>query len=125
MAKQVKKKKLQSREGRIYISTSYNNTIVTVTDNSGNAIVSSSAGARGFKGTRKGTSYAAGIVAQHVSKKAREMGMEKVAVFLKGPGTGRETAIRSVQASGLKVTSVRDVTPIPHNGCRPKKKRRV
>ncbi len=125
MAKQVKKKRLQSREGKIYISTSYNNTIVTATDNSGNAIATSSAGARGFKGTRKGTSYAAGIVAQYVAKKVKDMGMEKVAVFVKGPGTGRETAIRSVQASGLKVISVRDVTPIPHNGCRPKKKRRA
>ena len=109
----------------VYVSTSYNNTIVTVTDMKGNAIVSSSSGANGFKGTRKGTSFAAGVVALNVSKKAREMGMERVEVLVKGPGSGRESAIRSVQAAGLKIISVKDITPIPHNGCRPRKKRRV
>ncbi|MFH1352831.1 MAG: 30S ribosomal protein S11 [bacterium] len=126
MAKtQTKKKKLYSREGKIYISTSYNNTVVTATDLNGNVIISSSSGMRGFKGTRKGTSFASGIVAQFVAKKIREMGMEKVSVFVKGPGSGRESAIRSVQGAGLNVVLVKDVTPIPHNGCRPRKKRRV
>lgn len=122
---QAKKKKLYSREGKIYIFTSYNNTIVTVTDLKGNVIASCSSGMRGFKGTRKGTSFASGIVAQFVAKKVMEMGMEKVSVFVKGPGSGRESAIRSVQGVGLNVVSVQDVTPIPHNGCRPRKKRRV
>ena len=126
MAKtQVKKKRLQIKEGKFYIYTSYNNTIVTATDMTGNPIVVSSAGAHGFKGARKGTSYASGIVAQHVAKKVREMGLEKVSVLVKGPGSGRESAIRSVQAAGLRISSVKDVTPIPHNGCRPRKRRRV
>ena len=126
MAKtQVKRKRLMVKEGKIYIITSYNNTIVTATDNTGNVIFTSSSGAQGFKGTRKGTSFASGVVAQHVARKVHEMGLEKVSVYVKGPGSGRESAIRSVTTSGLRVVSVKDITPIPHNGCRPKKKRRV
>ncbi|PIU18039.1 MAG: 30S ribosomal protein S11 [Elusimicrobia bacterium CG08_land_8_20_14_0_20_44_26] len=126
MAKaQSKKKRVQTREGKVYVSTSYNNTIVTITDMKGNAIVSSSAGANGFSGTRKGTSYAAGVVALNASKKARDMGLEAVEVLVKGPGSGRESAVRSVAAAGLRIVSVKDITPIPHNGCRPRKRRRV
>ncbi len=121
----AKKRKIYVKEGKIYVLTSYNNTIVTVTDMKGNVIVSSSAGANGFKGARKGTTYASGVVAATASKKAKEMGMERVDVFVNGPGSGRESALRSVQGAGIRVSSVRDITPIPHNGCRPKKKRRV
>jgi len=121
----AKKRKIYVKEGKIYVLTSYNNTIVTVTDMKGNVIVSSSAGANGFKGARKGTTYASGVVAATASKKAKEMGMERVDVFVNGPGSGRESALRSVQGAGIRVLSVRDITPIPHNGCRPKKKRRV
>ncbi|MBA3053280.1 MAG: 30S ribosomal protein S11 [Candidatus Omnitrophota bacterium] len=121
----TKKRKIHVKEGKIYVLTSYNNTIVTVTDMKGNVIASSSAGANGFKGARKGTTYASGVVAATASQKAREMGMERVDVFVNGPGSGRESALRSVQGAGIRVSSVRDITPIPHNGCRPKKKRRV
>ncbi|MEA2081609.1 MAG: 30S ribosomal protein S11 [Elusimicrobiota bacterium] len=121
----AKKRKIHIKEGKIYVLTSYNNTIVTVTDMKGNVVVSSSAGANGFKGARKGTTYASGVVAAAASKKAREMGLERVDVFVNGPGSGRESALRSVQGAGIRVSSVRDITPIPHNGCRPKKKRRV
>lgn len=121
----AKKRKIYVKEGKIYVLTSYNNTIVTVTDMKGNVVVSSSAGANGFKGARKGTTYASGVVAATASKKAKEMGMERVDVFVNGPGSGRESALRSVQGAGIRVLSVRDITPIPHNGCRPKKKRRV
>jgi len=126
MARKSKtKKKVAPPEGKIYISTSYNNTIVTVTDKNGNAIISSSAGQHGFKGTKKGTAYAAGIVAGSVAKAVKDIGMEKAEVLIKGPGSGRETAIRSIQAAGLKITAVRDITPVPHDGCKPRKKRRV
>ncbi|PIV19369.1 MAG: 30S ribosomal protein S11 [Elusimicrobia bacterium CG03_land_8_20_14_0_80_50_18] len=121
----TKKRKIHVKEGKIYVLTSYNNTIVTVTDMKGNVIASSSAGANGFKGARKGTTYASGVVAATASQKAKEMGMERVDVYVNGPGSGRESALRSVQGAGIRVSSVRDITPIPHNGCRPKKKRRV
>ncbi|MDO9513692.1 MAG: 30S ribosomal protein S11, partial [Elusimicrobiota bacterium] len=111
----TKKRKIYVKEGKIYVLTSYNNTIVTVTDMKGNVIASSSAGANGFKGARKGTTYASGVVAATASQKAKEMGMERVDVYVNGPGSGRESALRSVQGAGIRVSSVRDITPIPHN----------
>ncbi|MFU8804346.1 MAG: 30S ribosomal protein S11 [Bradymonadaceae bacterium] len=111
--------------GIAHIHATFNNTIVTLTDTSGNALSWSSAGARGFKGSKKSTPYAAGIAAEDAARKAQEHGLKTVSVFLKGPGPGRESALRSLQSSGLKVTVIRDVTPLPHNGCRPPKRRRV
>ncbi len=111
--------------GRAYVQSTFNNTTVTVTDDTGNVLVWSSAGECGFKGTKKGTPFAAQVTADRAAKRAVEMGMKSVAVYVKGPGGGRETAIRALQAAGLLVTSIRDVTPIPHNGCRPPKPRRV
>jgi small subunit ribosomal protein S11 len=111
--------------GRAYVQATFNNTIVTLTDLQGNVISSSSAGASGFKGSRKSTPYAAQMAASTAARKAMEAGMKQVEVFVKGPGSGREAAIRSLQASGLHITSIRDVTPVPHNGCRPPKRRRV
>ncbi|MCC7105269.1 MAG: 30S ribosomal protein S11 [Chloroflexi bacterium] len=111
--------------GRAYIQSSFNNTIVTITDPVGNALAWSSSGASNFKGSRKSTPYAAGLAAESAAKKAMEHGVRQVEVFIKGPGSGREAAIRSIQAAGLMVSSIVDVTPIPHNGCRPPKKRRV
>lgn len=111
--------------GKVYIQSSFNNTIVTITDEKGNCVVWSSAGSCGFKGTKKGTPFAAQVAAEQAAKKALEQGLKSVAVLVKGPGSGRETAIRSLQAAGLVVTAIRDITPIPHNGCRPAKQRRV
>ncbi|MCR4394225.1 MAG: 30S ribosomal protein S11 [Dehalococcoidales bacterium] len=111
--------------GRAYIQSTFNNTIVTLTDPQGNVIAWGSAGSSGFKGSRKGTPYAAQMAAHEAARKAMEMGLRQVEVFVKGPGSGREAAIRSLQASGLYITSIRDVTPVPHNGCRPPKRRRV
>jgi small subunit ribosomal protein S11 len=111
--------------GNAYIKTSFNNTVVTLTDKEGNVISWASAGASGFKGSRKSTPYAAQVTAEKAARGGMEHGLQKVDVFVKGPGSGRETAIRSLQAAGLDVSSVKDVTPIPHNGCRPKKRRRV
>ena len=111
--------------GRAYIQSSFNNTLVTITDPQGNALCWSSSGAAGFKGSRKSTPYAAGLAADAAARKAMEQGMRQVEVMVKGPGSGREAAIRSLQAAGLQITSIVDVTPIPHNGCRPPKKRRV
>jgi len=111
--------------GRAYIQATFNNTIVTLTDLQGNVISSSSAGASGFKGSRKSTPYAAQMAAATATKKAMEVGLRQVEVLVKGPGSGREAAIRSLQASGLFISSIRDVTPVPHNGCRPPKRRRV
>lgn len=111
--------------GRAYIQSSFNNTIVTITDPNGNTLSWSSSGAAGFKGSRKSTPYAAGLAADTAAKKAMEHGVRQVDVFVKGPGAGREAAIRSLQAAGLTISSIVDVTPIPHNGCRPPKKRRV
>ena len=111
--------------GNAYIQSSFNNTLVTITDPDGNALAWSSAGAAGFKGSRKSTPYAAGLAADAAARKAMEHGVRQVAIYVKGPGSGREAAIRSLQAAGLAITSIVDVTPIPHNGCRPPKKRRV
>ena len=111
--------------GQAHIHATFNNTIVTMTDQQGNTITWASAGTSGFKGSRKSTPYAARLAAQQAASVAQEHGMLEVDIFIKGPGPGREAAIRSIQASGLKVRSIADVTPIPHNGVRPRKKRRV
>jgi small subunit ribosomal protein S11 len=111
--------------GQAHIKTSFNNTIVSLTDKEGNVIAWESAGSVGFKGSRKSTPFAAQVTADSCAKKGMEHGLKKVDVFVKGPGSGRETAIRSLQAAGLEVMSVKDVTPVPHNGCRQRKRRRV
>ena len=120
-----KREKKVVPSGRAYVQATFNNTIVTLTDLQGNVISSSSAGASGFKGSRKSTPYAAQMAATTAARKAMEIGLKQVEVFVKGPGSGREAAIRSLQASGLHISSIRDVTPVPHNGCRPPKRRRV
>ena len=112
-------------KGEAHIHSSFNNTIVTITDVKGNVISWASAGGLGFKGSRKSTPFAAGEVAETAAKKAMEHGLKTVDVFVKGPGSGREAAIRSLQTTGLEISSIKDVTPIPHNGCRPPKRRRV
>ncbi len=112
-------------KGRAYIQSTFNNTIITLTDPSGNSIVWGSAGTAGFKGSRKGTPYAAQLAAEQTARKGMEHGLRQVEVYVKGPGSGREAAIRSLQSAGLTITGIRDVTPIPHNGCRPRKRRRV
>ena len=117
------KKNVQT--GVAHISATFNNTIVTITDVQGNVISWSSAGARGFKHSRKSTPFAAQMAADDAARKAMDNGMKSVVAFLKGPGSGRESALRALQSAGLKVTTIRDVTPIPHNGCRPPKRRRV
>jgi small subunit ribosomal protein S11 len=111
--------------GQAHIKTSFNNTIVALTDREGNVIAWKSAGAAGFKGSRKSTPFAAQVTADLAAREGMEHGLQKVEVFVKGPGSGRETAVRSLQAAGLEVVSVRDVTPQAHNGCRPRKRRRV
>lgn len=111
--------------GQAHIKTSFNNTLVTLTDKEGNVIVWESAGSVGFKGSRKSTPFAAQVTAESCAKKGMEQGLQKVEVFVRGPGSGRETAVRSLQAAGLEIISVKDVTPSPHNGCRPRKRRRV
>ncbi len=111
--------------GRAYIQSTFNNTIVTLTDPEGNVISWGSSGTAGFKGSRKGTPYAAQLAAHEAARKAMEHGLRQVEIFVKGPGSGREAAIRSLQSSGLYITSITDVTPVPHNGCRPPKRRRV
>jgi len=108
-----------------YIQSTFNNTIVTITDPQGNTVAWSSAGSQGFKGSRKSTPFAAQLAAQDASKKAMEQGMRSVEVYIKGPGPGREASLRAIQVAGLNVSIIRDVTPIPHNGCRPPKRRRV
>jgi small subunit ribosomal protein S11 len=110
---------------KVHVQCSFNNTIVTLTDDRGDVLAWATAGGSGFRGTKKGTPFAAGVTAGKVAKKAVEMGVKQVAVFIKGPGPGRETAVRSLGAAGLLVVSLKDVTPIPHNGCRPPKARRV
>ena len=122
--KRKKGKRLVS-EGVVHIHSTFNNTIVTITDPNGNALSWGSSGAAGFKGSRKSTPYAAGLAADSAARKAMDHGVRQVDVFVKGPGSGREAAIRSLQAAGLTVSAIIDVTPIPHNGCRPPKKRRV
>ena len=111
--------------GQAHIQSSFNNTIVTITDNAGNALAWSSTGQVGFKGSKKSTPYAAQLAAEAAAKNAMVHGIKKVDVLVKGPGTGREAAIRALQAAGLEIASIQDVTPMPHNGCRPPKRRRV
>jgi small subunit ribosomal protein S11 len=111
--------------GQAHVQSTFNNTIITITDPSGNVVSWSSAGQNGFKGSRKSTPYAAQVTAEAVARKAMENGMRSVEVYVKGPGSGREAAVRSLQSAGLQVMSITDVTPIPHNGCRPPKRRRV
>ncbi|MEN3013317.1 MAG: 30S ribosomal protein S11 [Endomicrobiia bacterium] len=120
-----KKKVITDTTARIYIKATFNNTIVTVTDSKGNVLLTSSAGSCGFKGTKKGTPFAAQVAAQTAAKKAAELGVKYVSVYVKGPGPGRDLAIRALQTAGLVVTAIYDITPIPHNGCRPRKLRRV
>jgi small subunit ribosomal protein S11 len=124
MAKKGKEKK-NVANGVAHIHASFNNTIVTITDTSGNVITWSSSGSKGFKGSRKSTPFASQLAAEAAAKKAMENGMRQVEVYVKGPGTGRESAIRAIQAAGLEIVAIKDVTPIPHNGCRPPKRRRV
>ncbi|EDS72359.1 30S ribosomal protein S11 [Anaerofustis stercorihominis] len=120
-----KKVKKNIEKGQAHIRSTFNNTIVTLTDVAGNALAWSSAGELGFKGSRKSTPYAAQSAATEAAKRAMEHGLKTIDVFVKGPGSGREAAIRALQAAGLNVISIKDVTPIPHNGCRPPKRRRV
>jgi len=120
-----KKEKKNIAEGVAHIQSTFNNTIVTSTDRSGNVIAWASSGMQGFKGSRKSTPFAAQMAAEDAVKKAKEHGLRSVQVYVKGPGSGRESALRSLQLAGLNVTLIRDVTPIPHNGCRPPKRRRV
>ncbi len=122
---QKKKVKKNVATGIAHIQSTFNNTVVTITDINGNTVAWSSAGARGFKGSRKSTPFAAQLAAEEAARRAQEHGMRSVAVFVKGPGAGRESALRALQSAGFRVTLVRDVTPIPHNGCRPPKRRRV
>ena len=126
--KTVRKKKRERKNievGQAHIQASFNNTLVTLTDAEGNAISWCSSGSLGFRGSRKSTPFAAQMCAETAAKAAIEQGLKSVAVFVKGPGSGREAAIRALQATGLQVTAIKDITPIPHNGCRPTKKRRV
>ena len=128
MPKQAKGRKREKKSvsnGKAYIQSTFNNTIITITDLSGNVIAWSSAGTQGFKGSRKSTPFAAQVAAEDAVKKAKEHGMRRVQVYVKGPGSGRESALRSLQVAGLNISLIRDVTPIPHNGCRPPKRRRV
>ncbi len=129
MAKEAGKVRRRERKnitsGMAHVNSTFNNTMVTITDAQGNAISWSSAGAQGFKGSRKSTPYAAQIAAEEAAKKAQEHGMKSLEVEVRGPGSGRESALRALQAAGFVITSIRDVTSIPHNGCRAKKKRRV
>lgn len=120
-----KKERKNVLQGIVHIQSTFNNTIVTSTDPQGNAIAWDSAGGVGFKGARKGTPFAAQQAAESVAKKSMEHGMRSVKVLVNGPGAGRETAVRALQAAGLEITLIQDVTPIPHNGCRPPKRRRV
>jgi small subunit ribosomal protein S11 len=126
--KKVVRKKVEKKNianGVAHIQATFNNTIVTITDVSGNVISWSTAGGRGFKGSRKSTPFAAQVAAEDAAKKAQEHGLRNVVVNVKGPGSGRESALRALQAAGLNITLIKDVTPIPHNGCRPPKRRRV
>ncbi|MDX2223453.1 MAG: 30S ribosomal protein S11 [Rhodospirillaceae bacterium] len=120
-----KKERKNISSGIAHVNATFNNTMITITDVQGNSIAWSSAGTMGFKGSRKSTPYAAQIAAESAGKKAMEHGMKTLSVLVKGPGTGRESALRALQAVGFMVTSIQDVTPVPHNGCRPRKRRRV
>src|SRR5512139_16927 len=121
----VKKVKRTLSTGQVHVNATFNNTIITVTDQQGNTLAWGSAGSAGFKGSRKSTPFAARLAAEQAIKAAMALGLQEVELFVKGPGPGRESAIRAVQSLGLRVTSIADVTPVPHNGCRPPKKRRV
>lgn len=121
----VKKTKKGAVTGNVYVLSSFNNTIVTITDPMGNAIAWASAGGKGFRGSRKNTPFAAQVAAEDAARKAAENGMRSCSVFVSGPGAGRESALRAISSAGIRVTSIEDVTPIPHNGCRPPKRRRV
>jgi len=124
--KKVRKKDRRAPAGGVaHVQASFNNTIVTITDTDGNVIAWASAGKAGFKGSRKSTPFAAQVAAEGSAKEALSLGLKRVEVWVKGPGAGREAAIRSLQAAGLEISAIRDVTPIPHNGCRPPKRRRV
>lgn len=129
MARKVGKTKRREKrmvaEGNAFIQSTFNNTIVTVTDMNGDVIGWASAGSVGFKGTKKGTPFAAQLAAENVARRAADQGMKRIHVFVKGPGSGRETAIRAIGAAGVSVSSIRDITAVPHNGCRPPKRRRV
>ena len=128
MAEVIKKKKEKKRASSVgiaHIKATFNNTIITIADTNGNTVAWMSAGAVGFKGTKKGTPFAAQSAAESAGRKALEAGVREVSVMVKGPGSGRETAIRALQAAGLEISSINDVTPLPHNGCRPPKRRRV
>jgi small subunit ribosomal protein S11 len=120
-----KKEKKNVTDGIAHIQSTFNNTIITITDLTGKVIAWSSSGMQGFKGSRKSTPFAAQMAAEDAVRKAKEQGMRKVQVYIKGPGAGRESALRSLQLAGLTITVIRDVTPVPHNGCRPPKRRRV
>jgi len=128
MAKKIRTKKKVKKNvanGVVHIQSTFNNTIVTINDTVGNVVAWSSAGVQGFKGSRKSTPFAAQLAAQDAAKKAMDHGMRSVEVYVKGPGPGRESALRALQATGFSVVTIKDVTPIPHNGCRPPKRRRV
>src|SRR3954469_26057364 len=127
MSKPKVKKKVKKnvQSGIAHIQSTFNNTIVTITDVSGNVVSWSSAGVRGFKGSRKSTPFAAQLAAEDAAKKAMDHGMRSISVYVNGPGSGRESALRALQAAGFKISLIRDITPIPHNGCRPPKRRRV
>ena len=124
-SQQRKKIKKMVPQGQAHIFATFNNTIVTITDMNGNTVSWGSAGSAGFKGSRKSTPFPARLASQNAAKIAQEHGMQEMEIIVKGPGPGRENAIRALQASGIKVTAIRDITPVPHNGCRPPKKRRV
>ncbi|MEZ0314129.1 MAG: 30S ribosomal protein S11 [Myxococcota bacterium] len=124
-AGKVKKVKKNIPTGMVYVQATFNNTIITITDPTGAVVSWSSAGSKGFRGSRKSTPFAAQVAAQDAATKAGDTGMRSVGVLINGPGAGREAAVRALQASGFKITMIRDITPVPHNGCRPPKKRRV
>ncbi len=123
--RKIKKKEKVEANGLAYVKSTFNNTIITITDTYGNVISWASAGKVGFKGSRKNTPFAAQLASQSAAKDAMELGLKRVDVLVKGPGAGRESSIRGLQASGLEIASIKDITPIPHNGCRPPKRRRV
>lgn len=125
MASRKKKERKNILNGVAHIRSTFNNTIITITDASGNALSWASAGSQGFKGSRKSTPFAAQVAAEVAGKKAMEHGVQNIEVYVKGPGSGREAALRALQAAGFNITIIKDVTPIPHNGCRPPKRRRV
>ncbi len=121
----TKKKTKQIAKGIVHVSASFNNTVITITDQAGNTVCWASSGSAGFKGSKKSTPFAAQVASEHAAKKAMENGMKEVEVYVNGPGSGRESAIRALQTVGLQISLIKDVTPLPHNGCRPPKRRRV